>query len=190
MNQKLLDVQRENWQSNIRQRFNITFLFIFKTIRVQRFWGLSSVQLKYSVVSNSLWPHGLQKARLPCHSPTPRPCSNSCPLSQWCHPTISSSLIPLFSCLQSFTASGSFPMSQFFASGGQRTGSYLQHQTFQCIFRTDFLYDGLVGSLAVQGTLKSLLQHHSSKASILWCSAFYSPTLTSIHDDWKNHSFD
>ena len=77
-----------------------------------------SVQLSHSVMSNSLQPHGLQQARLPCPPPTtPGACSNSCPLSRWCHPTTSSSVIP-FSCLQSFPASGSFLMSQFFASGG------------------------------------------------------------------------
>ena len=73
-----------------------------------------------SVMSDSLWPNGLQHARIPCPSPTPRACSNSCPLSQWCHPTISSSVIPF--CLQSFWASGSFLMSQLFASGDQSTG--------------------------------------------------------------------
>ena len=78
-----------------------------------------SVQFSCSVMSNSLWPHGLQHARLPCPSPTPRACSNSWLSSQWCHPTISSSVIPFSSCLQSFLASGSFPMSQFFTSGGQ-----------------------------------------------------------------------
>ena len=76
-----------------------------------------------SVVSNSLQPHGLQHARLPCPSPSPRACSNSCPLSRWCHPTISSSVVPFSSCLQSFPASGSFLMSQFFASGGQSIGA-------------------------------------------------------------------
>jgi len=73
-------------------------------------------------MSNSLWPHGLQHARLPCPSPTPRIYSNSCPLSWWCHPTISSSVVPFSSHLQSFPASGSFPMSQFFLSGGQNIG--------------------------------------------------------------------
>ena len=73
----------------------------------------------HSVVSESLWPRGLRHTRLPCPSPTPRACSNSCPLSRWCHPTISSSVIPFSSCHQSFPASGSFPVSQFFASGGQ-----------------------------------------------------------------------
>ena len=75
-----------------------------------------------SIVSDSLWPHGLQHARLPCLSSTPRPYSNSCPSSQWCHPTISFSVIPFFSCPQSFPASRSFQMSQFFASGGQNIG--------------------------------------------------------------------
>ena len=84
--------------------------------------ALSSVQFSLSVVSNSLQPHGLQHARPPCPSPTPRVYSDSCPLSLWCHPTISSSVVPFSSCLQSFPSSGSFPMSQLFASNGQSTG--------------------------------------------------------------------
>ena len=80
------------------------------------------VVCSHQVVSYSLRPHGLQHARPPCPSPTPGACSNSCPSSQWCHPTISSSIIPISSCLQSFPASGSFPMSWFFASGGQSIG--------------------------------------------------------------------
>ena len=82
----------------------------------------SSVQFSCSVMSNSLRLHGLQHSRPPCPSPTPGVYSNSCPLSQWCHPTISSSVVPFSSCLQSFPASGSFPMSQFFTSGGQSIG--------------------------------------------------------------------
>ena len=82
----------------------------------------SSVQFSPSVVSDSLQPHGLQQARPPCLSPTPRVYPNSCPSSQWCHPTISSSVIPFSSHLQSFPASGSFQMSQLFASGGQSIG--------------------------------------------------------------------
>ena len=82
----------------------------------------SSVQFSRSVVSDSLRPHGLQHARLTCPSPTPEACSNSHPLSQWCHPTISSSVVPFSSRLQSFPASGSFPISQLFASGGQSIG--------------------------------------------------------------------
>ena len=84
----------------------------------------TSVQFSFSVVPASLQPHGLQHARLPCLLPTPRTCSNSCPLNWWYHPTISSSVIP-FSCLQSSLASGSFPISQFFSSGGQSIGACL-----------------------------------------------------------------
>ena len=81
-----------------------------------------AVQFNCSVVSDSLWPHGLQHTRLPCPSPTLRACSNSCPSSQWYHPTFSSSVVPFSSCLQSFPASGSFPVSEFFPSGGQSIG--------------------------------------------------------------------
>ena len=83
---------------------------------------INSVQFSGSVMSDSLQPHGLQLARPPCPSPTPWVHSNSCLLSRWCHPTISSSVVPFSSCLQSFPASGSFPTSQFFASGGQSIG--------------------------------------------------------------------
>ena len=83
---------------------------------------ISSVQFSHSLMSYSLWPHGLQHARLPCPSPAPRACPNSCPSSWWCHPTISSSVIPFSACLQSFPASGSFLSSQFFTSGGQSVG--------------------------------------------------------------------
>ena len=86
------------------------------------YFTLSSIQFSHSVVSNSLQPHGLQHARLPCPSPTPGAYSNSCPSSWWYHPTISSSVVPFSSCLQSFPASGSFQMSQFFMSGGQSIG--------------------------------------------------------------------
>ena len=90
------------------------------------FPSISSV----SVISNSLWPHGLQHARLPCPLPSPKACSNSCPSSRWCYPTISFSVVP-FSRLQSFPASGSFPMSQFFASGGQIIGVSAKVLEFQ-----------------------------------------------------------
>ena len=82
----------------------------------------SSVQFRHSVLSNSLWPYEPQHARPPCPSPTPRVYSNSCPLSCWCHPTISSSVVPFSSCLQSFPVSGFFQMSRFFTSGGQSIG--------------------------------------------------------------------
>ena len=85
-------------------------------------YQFSSVQFSHSVVSYSLWPYEPQYARPPCLSPTPRVYPNSCPLSRWYHPTISSSVVPFFSCPQSFPASGSFQMSQLFTSGGQSTG--------------------------------------------------------------------
>ena len=129
------------------------------------------VQFSWSLMSNSLWPHGLQHARLPCPSPTPRAYSNSCLSSRWCYPTISSSVIPFSYHLQSLPASGSFPISQFFVSGGQ---------SFSFSISPSNEYSGLVSFrmncldlFVVQGTLKSLLQHHSSKASILRHSAFF-----------------
>ena len=84
-------------------------------------WAPNFLQFSHSVLSNSLCIHGLQHAKPPCASPTPRVYSDSCPLSQWCHPTISSSVVTFYSCLQSFPASGSFQMSQLFTSEGQRT---------------------------------------------------------------------
>ena len=99
-----------------------------------------------SVMSNSLWPHGLQHAGLPCPSLFSWVCSNSCPSSQWCHPTFSSSVIPFSSRLQSFPASGSFPVSQFLSSGGRVLKLQLRHQSLKWIFRTDFLQDWLIWS--------------------------------------------
>ena len=134
-------------------------------------WVSPSVQFSCSVVSYSLRPHRPLQARLPCLSPTARACSNSCPSSQWCHPTNSSSVIPLSSCLQSFSASGSFLMSQFFASGGQSNWSFSISPSKEYSGLISFRMDWF-DHLSVQGTLKSL-QHHSSKASILWHSAFF-----------------
>ena len=126
-------------------------------------------------MSNSLQPHELQNTKPPCPSPTPGVYPNSCPLSQWWHPTISSSVITFSSCLQFFPASGSFPITQFFLHQVAKVLEFqFQHQSFQWIFKTDFLWD----LFAFQGTLKSLLQHHSSKASILRCSAFFTVQLS------------
>ena len=139
----------------------------------------SSVQFSRSVVSNSLPPHESQHARPPCPSPTPGVYSNPCPLSWWCHPAISSSVVPFSSCPQSLPTSGSFPMSQLFALGGHKYWSFSfrispsnEHPGL-ISFRMDWL-----DLLAVQGTLKSLLQHHSSKASIFWLLAFFTVQLS------------
>ena len=132
------------------------------------------IQFSCTFLSNSLQSHGLQRARLPCASPTPKGYSNSCPSRWWCYPTISSPVIPLFSCLQSFPASASFPVSQVFASGGQIIGvsasSLVLPMTIQ-----DWFPLGWIGwiSFSVQGTLKTILQHHSSKSSVLWHWAFF-----------------
>ena len=121
-------------------------------------------------------------ARLFCPSPAPEACSNSSPLSQWCHPTISSSVISFSSCLQSFPASGSFPVSQFFTSGGQS----IRVSTFSISPSNE--YSGLISFRidwldlpAVQGTLKSLFQHCSSKASVLQLSAFFILQLSHLY---------
>jgi len=98
-----------------------------------------TIQFSHSVMSDSLQPHVVQHARRPCPLPTPRACSNSCPSSWWCHPNVSSSVIPFSSCLQSFPASGSFPISQFFASGGQSIG-----QSFSFSIRPSNEYSGLI----------------------------------------------
>ena len=135
-------------------------------------------------MSDSLQPHGLQPTRLPCPSSTPRVCSNSCPLSQWCHPTISSSVIPLSSCLQSSPASGSFPMSPFFSSRGLILE--LQCQSFPWIFRVDLLEDWLVWSpCSPRGSQESSPTPHFKRISSSVLSFLYSPTLTSIQDNWK-----
>ena len=139
---------------------------------------ISSVQFSCSVMSDSLQPHESQHTRPPCPSQTPGVYSNTCPSSWWCHPAISSSVVPFSSCLQSLQASGSFPTSQLFEWGSQSIGvsasaSVLNEHPGLISFRMDWL-----DLLAVQGTLKSLLQHHSSKASILQRSAFFTVQLS------------
>ena len=142
-----------------------------------------SVQFSRSVISDSLQPHGLQHTRPPCPSPTPLACSNSCPLSWWCLPT---SIIPFFSRLQSFPTSGSFPMSQFFPSGGQS----IEVSASAAVLPMNIQYWWL-DLLAVQGTLKSLLQPHNSKASIFFShSAFLKAKLSHLYiATWKIIAF-
>ena len=144
-------------------------------------------QFSCSVVSYSLQPDGLQHIRPPCPSPVPRVYLNSSPLSWWCHPTISSSVVPF--CLQSFPASGSFQMTQ-----------WPKYWSFTFSIDPSNEYSGLISFrihwldlLAVQGTFKSLLQFFKPQFKSINSSApsfLYSPTLISIHDYWKNHNFD
>ena len=161
---------------NLKPIFEVTLQWSFKLrrrreVKIKVFKDFSSVQFSHSVMSDSLWPHRLQHARPPCPSLTPRVYPNSCPLCQWCHPTISSSVVPFFSCPLSFPASGSFQMSQLrwpnYWSFSFNISPCNEHPGL-ISFRMDWL-----DLLAVQGTLKSLLQHHSSKASILRCLAFF-----------------
>ena len=125
-------------------------------------------------MSDYLWPNGLQHARLPCPSPGPGACSNSCPPSRWCYPIISSSVVPFSFCSQSFPASGSFSVSQFFVSSGQSIRVSASPSVLPMNIQ-DWFPLGLTGLIYLQskGLFKSLLLHHSSKSSILWCSAFF-----------------
>ena len=138
-------------------------------------------------MSGSLRPHGLQHARLPCPSPTPRAYSNSCPLRWWCHPTISSSVVPS-SCLRSFSASGSFPRSQF-TSSSQSIGVSASASVLPMNIQEWFP----LGWISLQSKGFSRVFSNTTVKSInsLTLSFLYSPTLTSyLHDYWKNHSFD
>ena len=129
------------------------------------------------IVSDSLWPRGLQHTRLPCPPLSPGACSNSCQLSQWCHPIISSSVVP-FSCLQSFPASGSFPMSQFFASGGQSIGASASASVLPLNIQGLFLL-GLTGFISLLSTglsrvfFNTTVQKHqfSSAQPYLWSNS-------------------
>ena len=139
-------------------------------------------------MSNSLQPHGLQHARLPCPSLSPGVCSNSWPLSQWCHPTVSSSFTHFFSCPQSFPASGSFPVSQFFASGGQSIGASASVLLMNIQGRFPLGWTGLI-SLPSKGLQESSPAPQFENISSLALSLLYGLALTSIHDYWKNSSF-
>ena len=151
---------------------------------------MSSVQFPCSVVSSSLWRHGLQHTRLPCPSPTPGLDSNSWSVE---------SVMPsnhLILCRPLLLLPSIFPGIRVFSNESVLPIRWQKYWTFSFSISPSNEYSGLISFrmhwldlLAVQGTLKSLLQHHSSKASILWCSAFFkSPTLASIHDYWKNHT--
>ena len=144
-----------------------------------------SVQFSHSVMSDSLWPHRLQHARLPCLSPTPGASSNSCPSSRWCHPTISSSIIPLSSYLQSFPASGSFPISWFFTSGGQSIGASASVLPINIQDWFPLRLTGLI-SLSPTDSQESFPTLQFKSINSLALSFLYSPTLISIQDYWKN----
>ena len=152
-------------------------------------YQFSSVQLL--VVSDSLRPHRLHHDRPPCPSPTLGVYSNSCPLSWWCHPTISTSIIPFFSCFQSFPASRSFQMNQLFASGGQRIEVSASASVLPMNIQDWFPLEWTCWiSLQSKGLSRVFSNTTVQKHQFLALIFLYSPTLTSIHDYWKNHSFD
>ena len=150
-----------------------------------------SVQFSRSVMSESLWPHGFQHARSPCPSPTPWIYWNSCALSQWWQPTISSSVVPFSSCPQSFPASGFFEMSQFFTSGGQSIGVSASASVLP-MNTQDWSPLGWTGWISLQSKGLSRVFSNTTVQSInsSVLSFLYSPTLPFIHDHWKNHSLD
>ena len=134
----------------------------------------------------TLQSHGLRHVRLPCPSPSPGACSNSCPLNQWCHPTISFSVTPFSSCPQSFPASGSFPMSQFFVSGGQSIGASSSASVLP-MNKQDWFPLRLTGLISLQSKGLSRVFSNTTvqKRQFLLLSLLYGSTLTLIHDYWK-----
>ena len=178
----------------VQEMFLLCCIFVNLELQYCNHFNLifSLVQFSCSVVSDSLWPHGIQHIRPPCPSSNPRVYSNSCPLSQWFLPTISSSVIPFSSHLQSFPSSGSFQMSQFFASGGQINGVSasvlpMNIQDWFPLGRTGWI------SLQSKGLSRTFSNTTVQKYQFFGTQFFfffYGPTLTSIHDYWKNHSFD
>ena len=144
-----------------------------------------------SVVSDSLWSHESQHARPPCPSPTPRVYSNSCPSSRWCHPAISSSVVPFSSCPQSLPASGSFPMSQLFTWVGQSTGVSASSSVLS-MNTQDWNPLGQTGWISLQSKGLSRVFSNTTvqKHQFFSTQLSLSLTLTSIHDHWKNHSLD
>ena len=151
----------------------------------------SLVQYSRSVVSDSLRPHESQEARPPCPSPTPRVHPNSCPLGRWCHPAISSSVIPFSSCPQSFPSSESFPMSPLFAWGGQSTGvsALASFPPKKSQGWSPLEWTGWI-SCSPRNSQESSPTPQFKSINSLMLSFLYSPTLTSIQDYWKNHSLD
>ena len=152
---------------------------------------MKSTNKNHSVMSNSFQPHGPQHDRPPCPLSTPGVHPNSCPLSRWCHPTISTSVVPFSSCLQSFPASGSFPMSWFFTSGSQSIGISASASVLPMNIQGWFPSGWTVWiSLLSKGLSRVFSNTTVQSINSSALSFLYSSTLMSIHDHWKNHSLD
>ena len=150
-----------------------------------------SVQFSCSVLSNSMWPHGLQHIRHPCPSPTPGAYSNSCQSCWWCRPTLSSSAVPFSSRLQSFPASGSFPMSQFFTSGDQSIGVSASASVLPMDIQ-NWSPLGWTGWISLQSKgLSRVLSNTTLQKHQFFGAQLSSLSNSHIHNDyWKKHSFD
>ena len=153
--------------------------------------SIISVQFSRSVMSDPLWPHELQHTRPPCPSPSPGVHSNSCPLCRWCHPAISFSVFPFSSCLQSFPASGYFPMSQLFTLGDQSIGVSALASVLPMNTQGWSPLEWLVGSpCSPRDSQESSPTPQFKSINSLVLSFLYSPNLISVHDYWKNHSLE
>ena len=169
---------------NIWKKKNSILFFSYNIIG----YYIHSVPFSHTVMSNSLWPHGLQHTWLPCPSPAPGACSNSCPFSRWCHPTISFSVVPFSSCLQSFPTSRSLPMSQFFTSDGQSTGVSASASVLPVNIQ-DWFPLGLTALISLQSKRLSrvfsntTVQKHqfSSAQPSLWSNSHSHTSLLEIH---------
>ena len=170
---------------------DLLFFLLLSEQSVAYFPTWDSVQFSRSVLSDSLRPHESQHTRLPCPSPTPGVHSDSRPSSQWCHSTISSSVVPFSSCPQSLPVSESFPMSQLFAWRGQNIGVSISASFPPRNPRADLLQNGLVGSpCSPRDSQESSPTPQFKSINSSGLSFLHSPTLTSIRDHWKNHSLD
>ena len=174
--------------------WSLGFASSSKSITLILIWWAFFLLFSHPVLSDCLQSHGVQHIKFPCPSPSPRVCSNSCPLSQWCHPTISSSLIPFFSCPQSFPTSGSFPISRLFTSGSQSIGASASVSVLPMNIQGWFPL-GLTDLISLQSKglsrvfSRTVIQRHqffSAQPSLQ--SNFF--MVTSVLDYWKNHCFD
>ena len=174
----------------------LQILWLFRSLWFPHCVFVDLLLFSCSVVSGSLQPHGLQHTRLPCCSPAPgelmNSCSDSYPLNQWCHLTILSSVVPFFSCLQSFSASGSFPISQFFASGGQTRASALASASILPMNIQEWFPLGLIGLLSFQSKGLSRVFSNTTVQKHQFCGPQPSLWYNSHMHTWlqKSHSFD
>ena len=187
------EICHHNELQKLLQMFNIQFSIQFSALWIQdmlKFY-LSSFQFSRSIMSDPLWPHKSQHTRLPCPSPTPRVHSNSCPSSWWCHPAISSSIISFSSCSQSLPVSGSLPMSQIFAWGGQNIGVSASASVIP-MNTQDWSPLGLPGWISLQSKgLSSVFSNTTVQKHQCFRAELSSQSNSHItHDHWKSHNLD